>query len=308
MYRKINIKLLAGIFVVLLVVAVMVEMIDMRKGNRTFKQDLVNVNADDVTAIEVNAKSAAGKPVTLKKENDVWKVEADGKTYRADQSVASSMMAQLNGMKPKSLVTNDKDRWDEFEVTDSLGTRVKLFNGKDLLADVIFGKFSYSQPQTMTSYVRLAGDKDVYGVNGMLGMSFNRNVNSFRDRTLISSNIANWKKLTFTYPADSSFTLEKINNKWMINGVAADSASVVRYFNSIARLDDSKFAATDPTGQPTHTLKIEGNNNMQPVEITGYYTDAVNFVLGTSQNQGTYFNDPETAKKIFIPKRKLLKK
>ncbi len=308
MYRKINIKLLAGVFVVLLVVAVMVEMIDMRKGNRTFKQDLVNVNADDVTAIEVNAKSAAGKPVTLKKENDVWKVEADGKTYRADQSVASSMMAQLNGMKPKSLVTNDKDRWDEFEVTDSLGTRVKLFNGKDLLADVIFGKFSYSQPQTMTSYVRLAGDKDVYGVNGMLGMSFNRNVNSFRDRTLISSNTANWKKLTFTYPADSSFTLEKVNNKWMINGMAADSASVVRYFNSIARLDDSKFAATDPTGAPTHTLKIEGNNNMQPVEINGYYTDADNFVLATSQNKGTYFNDPETAKKIFIPNGKLLKK
>ncbi len=308
MYRKINIKILAGVFVVLLVVAVMVEMIDMRKGSRTFKQDLVNVNADEITAVEVDAKSAGGKPVTLKKENDVWKVEADGKTYRADQPVAGSMIAQLNDMKPKSLVTTDKDRWKEFEVTDSLGTRVKLFKGNDLVADVIFGKFSYSQPQTMTSYVRLAGENDVYGVNGMLAMSFNRNANSFRDKTLINSNSSDWNKLTFTYPADSSFTMEKVNNKWMVDGAVADSASVAQYFNSIARLDDSKFAANDPSGQPTHRLKIEGNNNMEPLEVTGFYTDTDTFVLGTTQNQGTYFNDPETAKKIFIPKSKLLKK
>ena len=203
MYRKINIKILAGVFVILLVAAVMVEMIDMRKGSRTFKQDLVEVNADEVTAIEVDAKSAAAKLVILKKENDEWKVEADGKTFRADQAVAGSMISQLNGMKPKSLAASEKDRWDEFEVTDSLGTRVKLFKGNDLLADVIFGKFSFSQPQTMTSYVRLAGENDVYGVDGMLGMSFNRNANSFRDKTVTDSNFSDWNKLTFSYPADS---------------------------------------------------------------------------------------------------------
>ena len=307
MYRKINIKLLAVIFVVLLVLAVLVEMIDMHKGNRTFKQELVKVNADEITAIEVDAKSAGGKPVTLKKENDVWQVEADGKTYRADQSAASSMISQLNEMKPKSLATTDKDRWEEFEVTDSLGTRVKLFKGNDLLADVIFGKFSYSQPQTMTSYVRLAGEDDVYGVNGMLGMSFNRNANSFRDKTLTDSKFSDWIKLTYSYPADSSFTLEKVNDKWMIGNEAADSASVVQYLRSIARLNDSKFAVNNPTGQPTHQLKIEGNNNMEPLEITGFYTDADNFVLGTSQNQGTYFNDPTNAKKVFTSVKKLLK-
>lgn len=308
MYRKINIKLLAVVFVVLLVLTVMVEMIDIHKGSRTFKQDLVKVNADEITAIEVDAKSAGGKPVTLKKENDMWQVEADGKIYRADQSAAGSMITQLNAMNPKSLVTAEKDRWKEFEVTDSLGTRVKLFKGSDLLADVIFGRFSYSQPQTMTSYVRLAGENDVYGVNGMLGMSFNRNVNSFRDKTLINSNSSDWNKLTFTYPADSSFTIEKINDKWVIGDVTVDSASVVQYFRSVARLNDSKFASSDPSGQPTHRLKIEGNNNMEPVEINGFYTDAENFILGTSQNKGTYFNDPANAKKVFVPAKKLLKK
>lgn len=308
MYRKINIKLLAVIFVVLLVLVVLVEMVDISKGSRTFKQELVKVEADEVTSIQVNAKSAGGKTTVLKKENDMWQVEADGKIYRADQSIASSMMSQLNGMKPKSLVTTDKERWKEFEVTDSLGTRVKLFKGSELLADVIFGKFSYSQPQTMTSYVRLAGDDEVYGVDGMMGMSFNRRADSFRDRTLLSSTSANWSKLTFSYPADSSFTLKKINDKWMIDAEVADSAAVVKYFQSISRLNESKFAENNPVGQSTHKLKIEGNNNMDPIEITGYYTDTENFVLGTSQNKGTYFNNPETASKIFVAKGTLLKK
>jgi hypothetical protein len=307
MYRKINIKLLAVIFVVLLVVAVLVELVDISKGSRTFKQDLVKVNADEVTSIEVDAKSAGGKTVVLKKENDVWQVEANGKIYRADQSVAGSMISQLNGMKPKSLAATDKERWKEFEVTDSLGTRVKLFKGSDLLADVIFGKFSYSQPQTMTSYVRLAGDNEVYGVDGMMGMSFNRRVDSFRDRTLLNSTSTNWNRLTFSYPADSSFTLEKINDKWMIGNEAADSVSVAKYFQSITRLNDSKFEENNPIGQPTHRLKIEGNNNMGTVEITGFYSDADHFVLGTNQNEGTYFNDPETALKIFIAKGTLFK-
>lgn len=308
MYRKINLKLLLAVFVVLLAVVVLTELIDLRKGSRTFKQDLVEVNADEITAIEVTAKAAAGKPVTLRKENDVWQVEADGKKYNADQSVANSMMSQLNDMKPKSVVARNKDRWDEFEVTDSLGTRVKLMKGDEVLSDVFFGKFSFSQPQTMTTYVRLADENEIYGIDGMVGMSFNRNLDSFRDKTLLKSTSSNWNKLTFTYPADSSFVLEKINDKWMIGGQPADSASVVKYFNSVARQNSSNFAETSPVIQPTHRLKIEGNNNMETVEVTGYYSNAENFILGTSQNRGTYFNDPETAEKLFIPASKLFQK
>ncbi len=307
MYRKINIKILAVIFIVLLVVTVVTQMVDLRKGNRTFKQDLVTVNADEITSLEVYPKSAGGKPVTLKKENDTWTVEADGKAYRADQSAPGSMIAQLNEMKAKSLATSDKDRWKEFEVTDSLGTRVKLYNGSNLAADVIFGKFSYSQPQTMTSYVRLTGEDEVYGVDGMMGMSFNRNMDSFRDKTILKSSSSDWTKLTFTCPADSSFTLEKMNDKWLIGSTVADSAAVVKYFRSLNRVTSSKFAQSEPAGQPTHRLKIEGNNNMVPLEITGYYNGADDFILGSTQNEGNYFNDKETAEKIFVSTQKLLR-
>jgi len=300
MFRKVNIKLLVIIFVVLLAGVVLVQIVDSKKGNRTFKSDLVEVVAEDVTAIELYPKATGGMLIKLVKENDEWKVESEGETFNADQSTAGRLVSELNNMKPKSVAATNKERWEQFEVTDSLGTRVKLFNGSNLLADVVIGKFSFSQPRKMTSYVRLAEDKEVYGVDGMLGMSFNRNLDSFRDRTVINSNKNDWTKLTFDYPADSSFVLEKLGEKWMIGEMETDSASVVQYFNSIANLTEGSFASEIPVSSPTHRLTIEGNNMMQKVEISGFFENDEQFILESNLNPGTFFSNAETSRKIFV--------
>lgn len=307
MYRKINNKILVGILAVLLIVVVLIEFIDARKGNRTFRKTLVEVNVPEVTKIEIYPKVANGNVIRLYKENDSWKVESKDGIYNANPSMAGSLVRELNKIKPESVVATKKDKWVQYEVVDSLGTRVKLFNGANQLTDLIIGKFTYSQPRKMTSYVRLSDEKEVYGVDGMLGMAFNRNLDSFRDRTVIKSTKTNWTKLTFTYPADSSFTLEKINDKWMIGQLAADSASVVQYFNSISHLTEGKFAKNKPSGAVTHRLKIEGNNGTVPVEITGYYNDNENFVVESSQNPGNFFNSTDLTKKLFVPSLKFIK-
>lgn len=308
MFRKINFKILTTIFVVLLIVVVFIEIIDSRKGNRTFKSDLVEVVADEVTSIELYPKVTDGNLIKLFKENEEWKVESEGSKYNADQSSANRMIAELNTMKPKSVAASNKDRWEQFEVTDSLGTRVKLFKGTDLLANVIIGKFSFSQPRNMTSYVRLNGEKEVYGVDGMLGMSFNRNLDAFRDQTVINSNKTDWKRLSFIYPADSSFVLERMGDQWMTDGIKADSASVVQYFNKISNLTESNFAKNKPAVPSTHRLIIEGNNMMQKIEIAGYLLDEGNFILETNQNPGTYFNSKTSAETLFISSSTLTQK
>jgi hypothetical protein len=308
MFRKINNKLLVSAFVVLLAIVVIVQLIDSRAGNRTFKSDLVVVSADEITSIEIYPKAANGNLIKLFKENDLWKVESGGKKFNADQSTAGRMISELNGLKPKSVVATKKENWGKFEVTDSLGTEVKLLKGSAVLADVVIGKFSYLDPRNMTSYVRLANDKEVYGVDGMLAMSFDRNLNSFRDRTIIKSNKTDWTKLTFNYPADSSFVLEKKGDKWMIGAMEADSALVTQYFNKIANLTDGSFADQKPAFTSTHRLTIEGNNMMQKVEIVGYYTDPENFIIESTQNPDTWFKSRTLSEKIFVSVMSLVNK
>lgn len=306
MYRKLDRKVLAGIFVVLLAVVILIEMADLRKGARTFREDLVEVETDKVTSLKVFPKVTGGEIIKITKQDEMWFVESGDVKYNADGSLVTSMISELNRIRPESVVAADDSRWEQYEVTDSLGTRVKLYNGTELLADLIIGKFSFSQPRKMTSYVRLADEKEVYGVDGMLGMSFNRNINSFRDRTVISSVSSDWKKLTFSYPADSSFVLEHAGNDWLINGQTADSASVAEYFSSVSNLRHGQFAESDPAIAVTHKLVIEGNNEMKPIEINGYYVDEENFIIESSQNRGSFFENGDLADKVFVSHKEFI--
>ncbi|VAW12985.1 hypothetical protein MNBD_BACTEROID01-1608 [hydrothermal vent metagenome] len=307
MFRKVSIKILLSVFVILLVMVVLVKIIDTQKGDRTFRNELVKVNAGDITSILLSPKITAGKVITLKKEGDSWKViSPEGEIFNADKNAASNLIAELNRIKPESVVATSKEKWGQFEVTDSLGTNVKLLKGDDVIADIYIGKFSFSQPRKMTSYVRLAGDKEVYGVNGFLSMTFNRDLDSFRDKTVISSSTGDWVKLSFSYPADSSFTLVKIENDWQVNGASADSASVATYLGSIAHLNESAFAKEEPSVAASHILKIEGDNMMPPVEIKGYYLGGGQIVIESNQNPGTYFESGELASKLFPPRSKFM--
>jgi hypothetical protein len=307
MYRKLNIKILTAIFTALLVIVILVELADSRKGGRTFREDLVEVEAGEVTSMEIFPKVAGGEMIKLTRQDEMWFAESEGNRYNADGAMVGSMISELNRVQPESVVATEESRWEQYEVTDSLGTRIKLYNGQEVLADLIIGKFSFSQPRKMTSYVRINGEDEVYGVDGMLGMSFNRNLNSFRDRTVISSSVADWSKLTFSYPADSSFVLQKAGDGWMVDGQPADSVAVEEYFSSLGNLSNGQFAEEEPSGTVTHRLVIEGNNEMQPIEITGYYIDEENFIVESSHNRGNFFNSTDLANTIFISGNKFIK-
>ncbi len=307
MYRRTDIKILAAVFVLLLAAVIISQLTGTRKSGRTFRSQLVSVEAGDMTAIEIFPRAAEGEKIVLTLEDSVWMAESKGKKYLADPSVANSMIGELNALKPDRVAASGKERWKQYQVTDSLATRVRLLNGNNLLEEMYIGKFSYSQDGRMATYLRLAGDNRVYGVDGMIGMTFNRNLNAFRNRKVIQSASSDWVKLTFTYPADSSFILQKVNDKWMAGTMPADSASVAGYIGAITNLTESSFYDEVPSGNPTHRLIIEGNNQMQPVQITGYLLADLKTIIESNQNRGNYFDSPELVKKVFVGKQSFLK-
>jgi hypothetical protein len=307
MYRRTDIKVLATIFVVLLALAIVSGLTGTRKSGRTFRSQLVSVEAGDVASIEIFPKAANGELIRLSLDDSTWMVESKGRKYLADPSVASSMIRELNALKPDRVAASGKERWNQYQVSDSLATKVRLMKGNSLMEELYIGKFTYTPEGRMATYLRLAGDNRVYGVDGMVGMTFNRNLNAFRNRKVIQSSSSDWFKLTFTYPDDSSFVLQKVNGQWITGLAHADSASVADYFAAIINLSESSFSDEVPSGNPTHRLLIEGNNLMQPVQITGYHTDDQKILIESSQNRGNYFDNPELVKKVFVGKKSFLK-
>ena len=58
-----------------------------------------------------------------------WQLKKGDGNWRLDQGAAESALRQLLSVKPQRMVTRKKSKWREFSVSDSTGTRVKVFSG-----------------------------------------------------------------------------------------------------------------------------------------------------------------------------------
>jgi hypothetical protein len=161
----------------------------------------------------------------------------------------------------------------------------------------------------MTTYVRLADEKEIYAVDGFLKMNFNRDASSYRDKTLVNVNGNDIQRVLFNYPG-KQMTLSRTGNGWDLNGMPADSVETSKYINGLSSLSSSNFLADEYSGsQAQFRVSIEGNN-FAPVELAAYpVSDTnINFVVNSSHNPTAYFNGKksELYEKVFVDETKLL--
>lgn len=294
------------VFAVLLVAVVLIFTTESTKKERSFRKELVIIDTSAVTSLSIYPKSKNGQEVKLLLGDGNWKVSSENsQTYSVPKGKIENLLSQLLLIKPKRVAARNKTKWKEYQV-DSAATRVVVNEDGSEVLDLIIGKFAFQQPRSMSTFVRLNDENEVYEVDGFLDMTFNKDVNSFRDETIVQSDRNNWKKLTFFYSEGVSFELEKVEDKWMIDGVATDSAKTVNSLNSLARLTNTSFVDKTPDEilpQQTSKLVIEVQDS-DPIEIIGYKNDE-KFLVHSSQNPENYFDGSKVSEKIFISKESL---
>lgn len=265
------------------------------KEDRTFRSEMATIDSANVTKMVILPKLGSdGNEVTITKTGYEWKLESAGKTYKADPSSIKNVMAELMRMKSERVAAIDESKWKEYEVSDSTGTRIQVYDGKTMISDLYVGKFDYQQPQgpqsqyqqnrgKMSTFVRPAEDKTVYVVDGFIKMSIQPNVDAYRDKTLCASNKDDLTKITFNYSSYDNFVLSKEEGKWFLNGLLTDSVKTYAYLNKLTRLTSSNFIDdVEPTSNTPHfQVKIEGNN-LLPIELKAFPADSTNKYIITS--------------------------
>ncbi|MBN1416013.1 MAG: DUF4340 domain-containing protein [Bacteroidales bacterium] len=323
MYKKLDIKKLSFLFIFLLLLVTLVFLIDQKKGKKTFRTDLFDADTAEITAIIIYPRSDPDKPLTLIRDKSDWVLKSGEKQFSADGGMIREMLRNLNDLKALRIAATDKAKWQEYEVSDSLSTKVQVKKGKKTVSTLYIGRFSYQMPKNtnpydyygrqakISTYVRTGEEESVYVVEGFLSMTFNRSVNDFRNKVIIHSNQNDWNRLTFSYPADSSFTLIKDKGSWSVDGIVIDSAQVYGYLNSIAYVSSEDFVDDQKpvSNRPDYSLKIEGDNMIKPILISAFAADTtLGCLISSSMNEGVYFNGKKSGipEKIFISKRSFL--
>lgn len=311
MFNKISSKALTVIFVVLFVLAAIYIIYDSSREERSFKRDIVNIDTSKVTSLSIYPKANNHKEIKIYKEGNNWEVQLNNNSVPADYSKIKNLIYQLSEIKANSVAAQDESKWSEFKV-DTSGTRVKVFEGSDNTLDITLGKFAYQQPRTMMTYVKVKGDNNVYETNGFLEFSFNQKPDYFRNNTLVDDDMSHWSRLTFTYPADSSFQMVKdTTNQWKINNINIDSSKAVNFLRTLSHLSGSGFVDNPDESllnKAVYSLTI-GSSALSTVTLSAYI-DSSNYLIHSSQNPDAYFNGNKNnlKGKIFVGRNYFLKK
>lgn len=233
--KSLNNKLLIGVLLGLVAVFVATRMLRNTSRTTNMKQELVSVDTSKVDQIKIYPQSQKGEELKLVKQGKVWQISSGTKSGVVAAGEANAAMNYFIKLRPLQLISRKKEKWNEYQVGDS-STHVQLLAGEKVLADVRIGRVGFNQVPGgqfgaggIFTYVRLEGEDEVYSVEGFLESTFNRSLNDWRDKSFARLKDATISKITFRYPADSSFVLEKRDQKWFAGSTAADSTAVANY-------------------------------------------------------------------------------
>jgi hypothetical protein len=326
MIRKLGNKGLVLILMLLLAVFSVFRYISNKKGENTFQTSIIpKIDSNKLNGMVIFPKKIeAGPkgvhadkllPYIFTKKGKVWYVSQGDVTSRTEPRAVHYMMAQIEEISPDRLGSNDPKDWKQYNVNDSLGTRVVFLYDKDTVVDVIVGRFSYIPQQKQgISYVRLSGQKEVYAVDGFLSMNIAEEFDNWRDKKIMPGDYPTWTKLTFTYPADSGFSIKKDSDEEWTSGDGADIDSLTT-INTVKEISNQNYGSFinkfDTNGkQALFTLRVEGSD-FSPTLIKAYPADSINrYALTSTLNPGSYFsgNKGGMFSKIFRSKSSFLKK
>jgi hypothetical protein len=321
MASKFNNKILLIVLVVLAGLFILTRTLRHKRSSGNLKTDIVQIDSSLVSEILLYPSAEKGAEILFSRNGYRWKVTRGEITADANKNNIDNMFAELINLRPESVVTRNKEKWGDYGVTDSLGTRVIIKEGKKTALDLVVGRFDYQQSPsgyggyggnsgTGRTFIRLKKETDVYVIKGFLAMTFNQTFKNWRDQTFLVTDRNNINLLTFDYPADSGFVAMKSDSVWIIEGITADSASMATYLNSISRKSNSAFIdGFSPVIGPDWQLTIN-STNMAPVIIKAYRKGDNEFVMNSSLNPNSYFTSPRTGLfgNIFKPKSQFLKR
>ena len=271
--------------VVLLGVFLVVKYTGNTGRSKTFRSSLVEIDTAKVSKLEI---LSPGDTTVLTKESGGWKVDQNKK---ADKNTVKALMNNLKQIKPSRLASRTEDSWKDFQV-DEAGTRVIAYEGSDRVLDIILGRFNVEGQRSFYSYVRLNEESDVYVAKDFMKMSVGTGSADYRNDDVLRLVKDSVSSLAFNYP-DSAFTLSKVAGKWQLDEMAADSASVAKYLQSLTFVSSKNFA--ERSGVPARYDLVIGLNDGNDIQVTAYGEDE----LSASYNEEEYWRDSAVTDKIF---------
>jgi hypothetical protein len=267
--RKINPTHLIIALVVLTAIWLVARYAGAERRRSNVRTELIALDTAQVDELHITRKADA-KPLVLKRlDKGKWKVGPENEAaFDADATAVQQALAVLSKVTAQRMLSRKKEKWTEYEVTDS-ALLVKAFRQGKTLAAIRIGKLTFPASGSAYTAVRLDNETETYAVQGYLSTNLGRSLTDWRDKTFMRLKPEKVDKIVFEYPADSAFTLTKADSVWKTGDKTAAPDRVERYLNQFRSKNLSAFADDFiATGSPLYRIRFEGMGaELERVEI-----------------------------------------
>ena len=321
MNKKMNNKVLLSVLGILILVFFITNYLKNNNSDNILKTDLISIDTSKVSEIIIHPSGVNKADVKFINKNGKWNVNNGHVNSETKEGDMGRILSELASIKIERLITKSKDKWEKYQLSDSLATLLEIREkDKSSPLKLFLGKVNYKAPQgsgrqfnaqsfSAQTNIRVNNDYNVYLVNGFLGMMFNRDFNAWRKDDFIKFDKNSITNINFAHPADSSFSISKIDSVWKVGNKIPDSTKLAQFITSISNKTIRDFVdGYNPESAPEHTLKISGNN-MKDIEVKCYRDVAENrFLMESSLNPGVFFSSKTEGvfNKIFIGPKSIL--
>ena len=305
-------KHLLLILIILLVVYIAFEMTD--SGEKNYKVEFQTFDTSLVDKFILTPRLENNSKLIFTKEDNIWSVESNGKTYQAEYDYISRLIIDFSEIKTIRVAANKKSQWKRHHVTDSLGIKAQLFAGDKKIFDIIVGKFSpiannkslgTMQGIDGISMVRIAGEETVYSVASFMSISLSRGLNDFRNQTILnlnSSEILEISEISFNSNSEN-YSLIKKDSLWILDAKETSREKIQQFLNESTKISSDNFMDDFQLNQEKSSsdlsIKFTLNNNKHYLINLYKIKDQEDMILKSSFNNSYFKIKKDLFQKIF---------
>ncbi|MEP7321976.1 MAG: DUF4340 domain-containing protein [Saprospiraceae bacterium] len=285
-------KKLLYLFLGLLAIFALTQLFNTKK-DRSFKSELLKVDTALVNKIVIHSSTDNHKETVLTKTGNDWTATQNQKTVTIVPGTLDGILKELPMMKIKSIATQSKDRYNEYEISDSAASHIEIFAGSKKVADFYSGKFGFNpQTNSMLSYIRVKDDPNVYTTDGFQSMTFNAAFSSFRDKNILKVSTDQIQKIS-AISNNTKLDLVKSGTLWSLNGnLLKDSTAIQNYLNSIQSLSGQDLVDDfSKAGSPSHSATVDAAGSSFTVDLYPSGDTLKPFMVHSSANPDVFFKE-----------------
>ena len=300
-------KLKKEYFILTAILVALILYLALHRSNRTHYQlpELSEVTGKHISKLEI---TTSVNSIIFNQKDNTWYIEPKG--YRADPTKVKKMLDVIEKLKLTALVSESKN-YIRYDLNNDKNIDVKAWQGNTLLREFDIGK---TAPTYKHTFVKLPDNPNVYHARGDFRRNFDRPVDDFRDKTILSysQNTIQGIKLTHegktiyisrkeipeTLPEKKDEPADKASKEAKTKTVWEDTDghevapfkvnSLLSFLNSLEcerYLDDSK---KEDFKNPIYNVTLKGEKEYSLLVFAKKDKDAKNYSAISSENESPF--------------------